>query len=94
MSGDSAEQTAANGLRYFLGLEVPVDFIGETHVQDPYENELITVFRCNADTIPTLNPAGGSEGSFMPETDIKELIINEQTTPHLAAAIALLAQDI
>ncbi len=90
LTGDTDEKTAVAGLRYFLGLEDPLENIGERRVHDAFENEIITVFRCRADAVPNLNAAEGADGRFMSLAKIRELAASGRTTPHLMAALECL----
>lgn len=90
MDPDTAAQAA---LQYFLGLEAPVMQIGEQHVHDEFENEIITVYSCSANAVGTLNTSEGSEGAFMTIEQIHQLSEAHQVTPHLLAAVALLQRQ-
>lgn len=87
---DTPERTAQTNLKTFLGLELPLTFIGQSRVKDNIENERIYVFVCHADTIPNLNPEQSDEGNFMSIAAIREMIQKNETTPHLAVSCDLL----
>lgn len=90
--GEAVEDMARRALNDFLGLETAVTPRGSRHVQDAVENELMSVFRTQAERIPYLNPDHSEAGHFLPVVQVKSLIEAKKTTPHLAAAMALCAE--
>lgn len=86
VSGSTPDETAKEELRNFLGLETPLKKISEQKVTDNFENELITIYTCNADTV-TLNKSEGDAGEFMDFNQIRQLAKEGKTTPHLMTAL-------
>jgi isopentenyldiphosphate isomerase len=86
MDPDVIAQTA---LKDFLGLDAPVQRLGERHVQDDFENEVITFYICKANSIALLNPDESSEGAFTAIEQIQQLGETGQTTPHLLSALEI-----
>lgn len=86
------DDTARRAMKEFLGLDVPLDFVGKTRVHDEIENELVAVYAARADSIPDLNPEHSAAGAFMTLTELDALVAQGLTTPHLSAAVALLAR--
>lgn len=90
LSGQTSDECAKDSLRTFLGLNLPLEKIGESFVKDDIENEYISVYRCRSNVIKNLNPKESDEGQFMKIEEIKKLVESKQTTPHLAVAIKFL----
>ena len=91
--GETVEAGASRALRDFLGLETPMVFVGQSHVHDAVENELMSVFRTRSETIPYLNPEHSETGLFLSLTRVQALILEGKTTPHLANAVALCMEE-
>lgn len=89
LAEDSEDMTAKNNLEKFLGLSLPLLKIGNAQVDDNIENELITVYLCKSNIIPSLNLQESEKGSFLQLSEIWKLIQRHETTPHLATAIEI-----
>ncbi len=89
LHGMSPDRVAQSALKDFLGIDARVQLVGEALVQDEFENEVISVYICKADTVTDLNPQESSEGAFMPIERIKQLGETHTTTPHLLGALAV-----
>lgn len=87
LTGQTSKECAQVNLKKFLGLELPLEKVGETIIKDEIENEYITVYVCKSDFIKELNQKESAEGEFMTVKQIHELIKAGQTTPHLVKAI-------
>lgn len=61
--------------------------VGETHIKDAFENEIITVYFCNANSVTDLNPNESSDGAFMTAEQIRQRGDAHETTPHLLGAL-------
>lgn len=87
LKGMIPDTVAQMALKDFLGLERPLQRLGEQRVHDHFENEVITIYSCRANSIATLNPNESSEGAFMTIEQIQQLGENDKTTPHLLSAL-------
>lgn len=90
LEGQTSEECAQVNLKKFLGLELPLEKVGEIGVKDEVENEHIAVFVCRSDFVKELNPDESAEGEFMSIERTEELVRSGQTTPHLTKAIEFL----
>ncbi len=86
LSGSSPDETAKKELKNFLGLEVPLQKIGEQKVADTFENELITIYTCRSNSV-ALNKLEGDAGEFMNTEKINQLANEGKTTPHLLTSL-------
>ena len=87
LKNQTPEECAKVNLKSFLNLDLPLEKIGEGRVKDEIENEHIVVFLCKSEKVKNLNPDESDEGQFMNIDEVKELINQKQTTPHLAKAL-------
>lgn len=90
--GEDYDDTARRATREFLGLDVPLQPVGKTRVHDTIENELMAVYAARADQIPDLNPEHSETGAFLSLEALQRLVAEGSTTPHLSAAVKLLAR--
>jgi isopentenyldiphosphate isomerase len=90
--GEDYDDTARRATRAFLGLEVPLQPVGKTRVHDAIENELMAVYSARAEEIPNLNPEHSEAGTFLSLAELQRLVAQGATTPHLSAAVKLLAE--
>lgn len=89
LHGMNPDDVAQSALKDFLGIDTPVQRVGETHIQDAFENEIITVYSCTANAITDLNPKESSDGAFMSIEQIQQHGDAYETTPHLLGALEL-----
>ncbi|MBI2984835.1 MAG: NUDIX domain-containing protein [Candidatus Kerfeldbacteria bacterium] len=87
-AGQSPEPAATEALKDFLGLDVKLEFLGEEHIEDETENELVTFYVGQGDTIPRINTVHSAGGSWLSVDDIQRMP-DAKTTPHGRAAIRL-----
>lgn len=86
---ESYDDTAHRALREFLGLDSPLSRLGKARVHDSIENELVAVYTTHADSIPHLNADHSAEGKFLDLKDVRDIISQGDTTPHLAVCVEL-----
>ena len=94
LSGMTPDATAATGLKDFLGLELPLHKLGEAHVTDSFEDEIITIYTCRANAIPSLNPDESNDGRFMSLEEINYYSYMKEATPHLLSSVKLLSESL
>jgi isopentenyl-diphosphate Delta-isomerase len=89
LHGMNPGDVAQTALKDFLGLDTPVQQLGEQRIQDEFENEIITVYSCKANAITGLNPNESSEGAFMTVEQVQQLGNAHDATPHLIGALGV-----
>ncbi len=87
------DDTAHRALHEFLGLESPLSFLGKARVHDSVENELVAIYTTQADSIPHLNTDHSAEGKYLDLKDVRDIISQGNTTPHLAVCVELYSES-
>ena len=72
-----------------LPIESKLEFIGEFRVHDTWENEINGLYICKIAN-EELPPAFLADRSFLTIPELKVLITEHKTTPHLSAAVELI----
>jgi len=89
LSGQTCDQVAQESLLHNLGINCKLRSIGKIRVHDQYENEISETYIGFSDKPMSLNKKEIEDGKFLTVNNIKELIKQENVTPHLVKSLEI-----
>ena len=81
--GENYEAAASRELKEETGVSAQLTFVGKFSHQDPPENQIVAVFRCNSSLRITIDPSEATNAQFYDKTEVDNIVNSKTVTPWL-----------